>query len=67
MKNFLAGWIVLQLVCLGWAAGSVQKQVAEKTYVCSTATEPGFVITSMIFPLAFFMNEDQSVVDYCSK
>lgn len=67
MRNFLIGWIIFQLVVIGIACVDIDNQVNQGTYVCPTKDKKVSIIWGAVFPLAAFVNEPQSLKDYCYK
>ena len=64
MKTFLATWIVIQLVVIGFAGRSIWNEVADKTYDCNqTMTHAPIIIVD--FPLVYFVQPFDFVEEYC--
>lgn len=67
MKEFLATWIIIQLVILGWMTASLLNKIAEKTYICPKPEQKVSRLTAAIFPIVIFMPESSIINDYCNK
>ena len=68
MKNFLATWIVFQLIVIGWAGVSVNNDMARGTLSCEPK-DLGFkgYLAGTMFPLVFFITETNDHTEYCKN
>ena len=68
MKDFLAGWIIIQLIVLGAAHGSMAHKISKNTFECSTEDHEhpalAFVVVGAMLPLIAFMDGTE-LQDYC--
>jgi len=65
--EILAWWIIIQLITIGFARGSINNEVKKKTYICPSEDETYSVWFSILLPLMFFLPEDKEVDEYCKK
>lgn len=55
MKDFLCGWIIIQLTMIGLAGAEEQRKIADGTLSC--AIEVPSPLEAVMFPLGFFLPE----------
>lgn len=72
MKEFLIGWIVCQLIVIGFIGGLIGMQLSNQTFDCTAHFSKRnfqYIIASTVFPLVYFASNeiDKQVDDYCSK
>jgi len=65
MKDFLATWIVFQLVIIGVASVQIENQIMDNSYSCKREKVPGWV--GAVLPLSVFVPEMLEVSKYCDK
>ena len=65
MKEIFIIWITFQLIMIGTAFISVRNEVYHKTYNCEQTKDVPMYI-GIIFPLAVFVPDHVSVINYCN-
>lgn len=64
MREFLAGWIILQLVVIGVATADITNEMTEGIYECNSTTHIPLWLGA-VFPLAVFADDITS--EYCAE
>lgn len=65
MKEFLATWLIVQLLSIGFSGAKLVNGVRDGTYRCSDKSEKIPVLFSAMMPLVWFLDDPQEVTDYC--
>lgn len=65
MKEVFIGWIVWQLLFIGWACAKINNEIADKTYKCVASDDKISVGWAMLYPLTVFIPEQRNVTTYC--
>jgi len=68
MREFLAGWIIFQLIIISIVYWEVVYKIKNNTYICNEVTYDyvDYVIISITFPLLIFVN-DWEINKYCEN
>lgn len=69
MRDFLATWIVIQLVILGVIGVKIDNEIKNKTFDCNTPWKQTPVWVGAVFPLREFVSDlgANNVYAYCSE
>jgi hypothetical protein len=66
MKEFLANWVIFQLIVIGLAYGLILTGIEAKTLKCNQKINSSkLIFTSAILPLAAFVPEPTIYINYC--
>lgn len=68
--DFLAAWIIVQFVVIGFLLGESVVEMENHTYDCSNKplrSEVKFVIISTLMPLVYFIPDSSKIKSYCKK
>ncbi len=69
MRKFLATWVVIQLIFIGYGYGVITKRINNGTYECFEGeVTNSYVINSTLLPLTYFVDGsiENRINEYCN-